>query len=222
MSDTEIQDTTDVVVPVTDQPNEEPTGAIAPVVSENPTTPAEAPAESAAPTGPVTRAKASDLEGDLRKVLDDYVTGLFKFPEGTLPTPHALAAEIAKRRGDGHAVSSGAVSAALTRWQEIGFATLGAKPMQFIDYTPASRSQGLTALKQAFRASKSAARKAAQEPAPVAAATVPLAAPEAPVPTQAAEGESSPVADGGTADANEGASAEPAAEASTPSDGTPF
>jgi hypothetical protein len=200
MSDTEIQDTTEVaaeapVVPVNDQPNEDPAVVTAPQVPDNPPVPAEAAvavhdaavtetpagAVSAEASTPATRAAASDLEGDLRKVLDDYVSGVLKLPEGALPTPHTLAAQIAARRADGHKVSSGAVSAALARWQEIGFATLGTKPTTFIDYTDAARQQGLSALKAAHRAAKGAARKAVQEPAAQPAASAP-AAPAAPAP----------------------------------------
>lgn len=182
MSDTDIQEsivteTAPSVIPVSDQPSEEG----APIVATVPT-PAEAAAQQAdenpsvpvapaAPAGPVVRAAPTNLEGDLRKVLDDYVSGVFKLPEGSLATPHTLAAEIAKRRGDGKAVSSGAVSDALRRWVEVGFATLSSKPTAFVDYTDAARSQGLHALKAAHRLSRSAARKAVAEPA----TAVPLA-----------------------------------------------
>lgn len=178
MSDSTVQEFT---VPLEDQPSEDGS-----VVNPNPAPPVEtvvtshdtdvavdqngvAPATAAAPVAPAPRAKASNLEGDLRAVLDDYVSGVLKLADGSLPTPHTLAAEIAKRRGDGGKVSSGAVSAALIRWQEIGFATLTMKPMAFVDYTDAARSQGLSALKTTHRANKSAARKAAAEPTPTIA-----------------------------------------------------
>lgn len=186
MSDTDTQDTTTVVtdtpvVPVDDQPNEDaPVVVPTPPVPDNSQVSAEAAvaatdaAPAADPATPKERAAASDLEGDLRKVLDDYVSGVLKLPEGALPTPHTLAAQIAARRADGKNVSSGAVSAALARWQEIGFATLGSKPTTFIDYTDAARSQGLSALKATNRSAKSIARKAVQEPkAPAVAATPP-------------------------------------------------
>lgn len=182
MSDTETTDA--VVIPDSDQPSEEGTVTHAPL-DPAPTTDGSDPGQTepqatSEPTGPKTRAKASDLEGDLRKVLDEYVTGKLVFPEGTLATPHTLAAEIKKLRGDGKEVSSGAVSAALARWEEVGFASLGTKPVVFIDYTDAGRDQGLTALKQANRSAKSAARKAAVEPKAPAAAPTPEA-PAAPV-----------------------------------------
>jgi len=191
MSDTETQETTAVEQPVTmvpadDMPPEE--GEVlappvaAPAVSENPTTPAADGTAPAAPAadGPKERAAASDLEGDLRRVLDDYVSGLLKLPDGQMPTPHTLAALIAERRGNGLKVSSGAVSAALARWVEIGFATVSEKPTKFVDYTEAARTQGLSALKAAHRAAKSAERQANKPPKPVAVAT-PDTAPAAPV-----------------------------------------
>ena len=176
MSDTDIQETSTAevaqsVVPVSDQPSEdgapitapEPPVAAAVAADADGVGPA-APADTTSNT-PVARAAASDLEGDLRKVLDDYVSGVYQLPEGSLPTPHTLAAEIARRRADGKKVSSGAVSDALRRWVEIGFATLSTKPTAFVDYTDAARNLGLSALKQQHRAAKSAARKAVIEPA---------------------------------------------------------
>jgi hypothetical protein len=175
MSDTETTD--NVEIPESDQPSED--GAVvaphAPL-DPPPTTDGSDPGEPAAQvasdtnTNPVppaqsgVRAAPSDLEGDLRKVLDDYVSGKLTLAEGSLPTPHTLASEIAKLRNDGKKVSSGAVSAALARWEEIGFATLGTKPTVFIDYTDAARNEGLSALKAKNRANKGAARKAAKEP----------------------------------------------------------
>jgi hypothetical protein len=244
MSD--IQETTTIVVPAEDQPSEDASITTPAVVTPDPPSPAEAavaahdqantagntegqvtvnndPVQSAAaPATPGTRAPASDLEGDLRKVLDDYVEGKFVLPEGSLPTPHTLAAEIAKRRADGKSVSSGAVSAALARWQEIGFATLGTKPTQFIDYTDAARAQGLNAMKQAHRASKSAARKAVKEPAPVAASTP---APEAPVAEAAVVPAAEPAWEQGYPVSDTAVAEQPveAAVADTSSDGTtPF
>jgi hypothetical protein len=229
MSDTETQDTT-VVVPTEDQPNEDtpvvaatpaPVESLGEQVAENGTTPdavTDPAAVAASAPGhtntPKERAKASNLEGDLRVVLDSYVDGSFVLPEDTLPTPHALAAEIAKRRGDGHPVSSGAVSAALTRWSEIGFATLGTKPMSFIDYTDAARARGLSALKAEFRANKSAAKKAAKEPAPVAAsAPAVTVAPEAPVATEAVVEANAPAAESGAWDAGYPVASEATVEA---------
>lgn len=151
---------TDITIPTDEQPPEEGAEPVAPEAAPEVPAAAEAPADDAgAARGPTT-----DLEGDLRKVLDDYVSGTFQFADGIKPTPHVLAAEIAKRRGDGKPVSSGAVSAALTRWVEIGFATLSSKPTAFVDYTEAARTQGLTALKAASRAAKAAAKKAIAAP----------------------------------------------------------
>lgn len=190
MSDTEIQETTPTdepvqMIPVEDQPPEEgetlPAPAVAPEMSDNPTTPAaDGPTVTDTPAEAKERAAASDLEGDLRRVLDDYVSGLLKLDEGTLPTPHTLAATIAARRGNGLKVSSGAVSDALARWVAIGFATVEGKPLRFVDYTEAARTQGLSALKAAHRASKSAERQANKPPKPVpASAAEPDVAPAA-------------------------------------------
>jgi hypothetical protein len=195
MSDTE---TTDAVeIPESDQPSEDgavvaPHAPLDPAPTTDGTDPGEPAAQVASdtntnPAPPAqsgVRAAPSDLEGDLRKVLDDYVSGKLTLPEGSLPTPHTLASEIAKLRNDGKKVSSGAVSAALARWEEIGFATLGTKPTVFIDYTDAARNEGLSALKAKNRANKGAARKAAKEPEEVGVNPTVNAAPAEPLQTE--------------------------------------
>jgi hypothetical protein len=141
---------------------------------EDTTTEADAPVEE--PTveetvAPATtgRAPRTDLEGDLRIVLDNFVTGDLVLPDGKSLTPHAIANAIHAQRGlDTVKPSSGAVSAALARWVEIGFITVNEKPLSFADYTDAGRTEGLGALKSAHRArlaSARAATKAAAAPA---------------------------------------------------------
>lgn len=192
-----MSDTSETVIPVDEQPSENgPVPTPHAPLDPPPTVEGDAPAAPASgvlPTPPSdgatkTRAKASPLEADLRRVLDAYVQGQLTLADNTLPTPHTLASEIAKLRGDGKQVSSGAVSAALIRWEEIGFAKLGQKPMVFLDYTDDGRNQGLNAMKLTHRANKAVARKAAKEPAttvPQNESPVPSAAPEAPATNEA-------------------------------------
>lgn len=158
---------TDTQVPDADQADDTVTQADA------------APAADATPdaTVPDTPAKdrspASDLEGDLRVILNQFVQGQITLGDGVHATPHTLAGLIAKHRGDGKAVSSGAVSAALARWAEVGFITLRQKPTAFDDFTDEGRTHGLKALKERHRQAKKDARaaaKAADAPAPAAAA----------------------------------------------------
>jgi hypothetical protein len=123
----------------------------------------------------VQRAEPTDLEGDLKVVLDGLVTGAITLPEGKLATPHILAGLVAKQRGEGSpAPSGGAVAAALVRWSNVGFVTLGTAPVAFVDYTDAGREQGLRALKEQYRATLKEARAAARE----------SVAPSAPAPEQ--------------------------------------
>ena len=139
---------------------------------------AEAVAADPAASETKARAAASDLEGDLRVVLNDFVTGALVLGDGVKPTPHTLARAIAEKRGDGKDVSSGAVSAALNRWAEVGYITLDSKPMAFGDFTDDGRAQGLSALKAQHRAAKAALRagaKAAAAPAPAPAVEAPVA-----------------------------------------------
>lgn len=148
--------------------------------------PAEAPAAEASAATVPDRAPASDLEGDLRLVLNDFVSGQLVLADGQKPTPHTLARAIAAKRGDGKVVSSGAVSAALNRWAEVGFITLDAKPMAFGDFTDAGRAKGLSALKAEHRAAKSQAKAATK------AASAPAPAPAEASATPATEGDDSP------------------------------
>jgi len=129
------------------------------------------PAPAAAPAAPAaaTRAKPSDLEGDLKAVLDGIVTGATVLPTGKQATPHVLAGLIEARRGGQDRPSSGAVAAAMARWATIGYIAVTEGPTAFSDYTDAGRSEGLAALKKAHRERLSAARaadKAAAAPAP--------------------------------------------------------
>lgn len=126
--------------------------------------PAAEPAEdvsaepAAAAEGGKKRAERTDLEGDTKGVTDDFVTGKFKLPEGKENlTPHAIAQEIGRRRGT-KAPSTGAVSAVFVRWEKIGFAKIGTRPVRFLDYTDAAREKGLNALKEEAVAAAKAAK----------------------------------------------------------------
>ena len=164
----------------TDTQASDPTQADAPTADADPdqgdaSTQADAtPADADTPDAPASgRATPSDLEGDLRIVLNAYVQGQITLGDGVHATPHTLAGLIAKHRNDGKAVSSGAVSAALSRWAEVGFITLRQKPTAFDDFTDDGRALGLKALKERHRQAKKDARADAK------AADAPVAAPAA-------------------------------------------
>jgi hypothetical protein len=128
------------------------------------------------------RAIPTDLEGDLKKVLDGLVLGSIWLPAGKHATPHALAGLIEEARGlGGSRPSTGAVASALTRWEQIGYITLTEAPTGFAAYTDAAVTEGLGALKKQHRERLSAAR-AASKPAAPATAT---AATDEPVDTSA-------------------------------------
>lgn len=144
-----------------------------PAPAEDDTTDEQTPDPDPAPAEESSRAPRSDLEGDLFKVLNGIVSGETPLPDGKTATPHTLAKEIDALRDNGRSVSAGAVSAALDRWAEVGFVTLAESPKRFEDYTDAGRTDGLSALKEAHRAARKAARAAEKEasnPAPVAVA----------------------------------------------------
>lgn len=117
------------------------------------------------------------LEADVKRVCDEFVTGLVALPEGELLTPHRIAKIVKDTIGDPeYSPSTGAVAAVLVRWKAIGFASLNEKPMAFLDYTDAGRTEGLTALKAASAEGKRAERKAAKAASTPAAPETPASA----------------------------------------------
>lgn len=123
------------------------------------------PAASISPAAPAAapeRAPASDIEGDLKRVCDNLITGAMTLPEGKSATPHILARFIGELRG-GPVPSSGAVAAALDRWVAIGYISMTDHPKAFDDYTDAGRTVGLGELKRQHRARLSEARRAERE-----------------------------------------------------------
>lgn len=136
-----------------------------------------------------TRAAPTDLESDMRAVLDGVVTKRVALPEGKQATPHVISVLVEQHRGRGPAgrPSSGAVAAALSRWEKIGFAQISEGPVAFIDYTDEARNVGITELKRRNREAAKAARAAAKEPQPNAAVVTNEA------PTNAPDAETVPV-----------------------------
>ena len=126
-----------------------------------------------APVVPASPAKATPLEPDLKAALDDIVTGALVLAEGKSATPYVLAGIIGERRGN--RPSTGAVADAMQRWASVGFITLAEKPMAFVDYTEAGRTEGLTALKRQSRSRRSAARKAERDAAKAEVEAAPVA-----------------------------------------------
>jgi hypothetical protein len=139
--------------------------------STNPTPDADADVDTPDATpedGTRTRAPRTNLETDVRVVCDAFVTGTLVLPEGKLLTPHAIAGAVMANRNDGSKVSGGAVAACLLRWNEIGYITTSAKPVAFLDYTDAGRTDGLGALKRQHSERLAAARAAVREAAKAA------------------------------------------------------
>lgn len=148
----------------------------------------DAPAEPAEPTtapepaeGDSAEAKArrgrGELEADVKTICDQYVTGGLVLPEGDHLTAHKIANNIKALHTLTEPPSSGAVTAVLERWKEIGYADLNDKPKAFKDYTDAGRTEGLTALKakaaEEKRANRAATKLAAKSAAPAPAETAP-------------------------------------------------
>jgi hypothetical protein len=120
------------------------------------------------PTEGATRKRRprTNLEGDLKKILDGIVMGTVTLDEGQQPTPHVLARLISLRLRDGDTVSAGAVTAALERWEKVGFIRMERGPKRFGEYTHAGQTEGLSALKAKSRAERAAAKSAESEDAP--------------------------------------------------------
>lgn len=103
------------------------------------------------------RRERGGLEALVIDVCNDYCTGKIKVDDAAL-TPHRIAAEIARKNSLDKPPSTGAVSATLDRWADIGFAEIAPKPKAFVDYTDAGRTDGLDSLKAAFSAAKREAK----------------------------------------------------------------
>lgn len=99
---------------------------------------------------PVRRPKGV-LEKQVREVLDAYVTHEIDF-DGKPVTPHRIAAAIEERFPAMPKPTSGAVAAVFTRWENIGAATFGSKPQQFIGYTVEASELGFTELYARYKA----------------------------------------------------------------------
>lgn len=111
------------------------------------------------------------LEADVKRICDAFVVGQVTLKEDELLTPHKISRLIQEIDGLTSPPSTGAVAANLARWKDIGFAQLNEKPVAFLDYTDAGRSEGLSALKAAHAAHKRAARKAEKDAAKPAEST---------------------------------------------------
>jgi hypothetical protein len=118
-------------------------------------------------TGKVAK-EPQNLERELNQVLVDFVSGAFKVPEKRQFTPHIIAVEIGRRRGDvAKSPSAGAVTAAMKRWASLGYINLSVdKPIRFVSFTPESATKTLPQMKGEKRAAMKAAREAAK-PKPV-------------------------------------------------------
>lgn len=134
------------------------------------------------------RAARTNLEGDLKQVLDNYVTGVLAVEDNKPLTCHQIARAIGKlRESRGESAnppSTGAVAAALDRWVEIGYISVSAKPKAFIDYTSDGREIGLKGLKDINRARKAAARAADRDAKKATDSKSPSRAPVEAAPTR--------------------------------------
>lgn len=145
----------------------------APWASPPATSPDEPTAESGADAAPVAdppsdavkaaRRARIDLEGQVKGVCDEFVSGGFTLGENETLTPHRIARRLESKNPDVK-ISTGAVSGVLDRWVEYGFANVADKPKAFVDYTDEGRTKGLKALKaeahQAKRERKAAIKAA--------------------------------------------------------------
>ena len=91
------------------------------------------------------RRRRGGLEAQVKQVCDDYVSSPID-PKGKPLTPYRIAVAIAASNGDENQPSSGAVSAVLARWVEIGYVTADDRPFAFSAYTAEAYTEGLAAL----------------------------------------------------------------------------
>ena len=112
---------------------------------------------------PADRRPRGWLETDVKRILDEVVEGKRDVPEDQELTPHYLAKLVQAHEKAEAPPSTGAVSAVLLRWHDIGFAKLQRKPLRFNGYTKAAETKGLTELKAAHTAKKRKARKAQRD-----------------------------------------------------------
>lgn len=138
-----------------------------PMSDENAASPSE---EGSVKT--LTRRAPIDLEADVKQVCDDLVTGALSLGDDKFLTPHAISVIVGEKRGGkDHRPSSGAVQAALKRWEEVGYITCNQKPFSFDDYTEAGRTLGLAQCKANYSERSKAARAAQKAAAASPAAT---------------------------------------------------
>jgi hypothetical protein len=71
--------------------------------------------------------------------------------DGKPLTPHRIAGLVEKQFPKDGKPSSGAVSAVLARWEEIGFAIVGSSPVHFRRLTAKGKRDGFDALRDAHR-----------------------------------------------------------------------
>lgn len=103
------------------------------------------------------------LEADVKGITDRFVSGDLTLPEGVASlTPHFIGLALKQQDVLEKAPSTGAVTAILKRWEEVGFIVVSQKPYAFVDYTHAARVDGLAALKAASAAVKKEFRAAAK------------------------------------------------------------
>lgn len=159
-------------------PHVEPAEPVAPVVPATEPTVEPTVEPDAADEAKPARAAKTELESEVKKVTDSFVTGELTLGDGEHLTPHRIAKQIKEARGADKSPSTGAVSSVLQRWESYGFATVSEKPKAFLDYTEAGREKGLSAM-------KAAAREAKRASAPVAAdsASAPGVSPAEPADT---------------------------------------
>lgn len=114
------------------------------------------------------RRSRGDLEKLVKMACDQFVTGSY-VPSATKSdrmTPTEIIRWImANTTVEGKKPSGGAVTEILKRWQKIGYAELATGPVGFARYTEAAYSEGLTALRKAWREAQKAAAPAADEAA---------------------------------------------------------
>jgi hypothetical protein len=127
----------------------------APIVIESPA-PGIVPPMVTRSFGPTTtgRAARGELEAWVNKVCGMWLVEQYKFE----CTPLFISETIAKDEGI-KAPSTGAITACLDKWAEIGYAVIARKPVRFVGYTPDGLQSGLEGIKDRYSRIKRTARQ---------------------------------------------------------------
>jgi len=104
------------------------------------------------------------LESDIEKLIKAIQSGEVTIdPVGAPLTPHLLSKTLTNVEGLAKAPSTGAVSAVLDRWVNVGAAETSSRPYAFVDFTPQAKEHGIAGLKQAIKDQRKAEKQAQKD-----------------------------------------------------------